>query len=225
VQTRSGRGAMLLIHGLWLRPGIWEAWLDELDAAGYDAVVLSWSEGDRSPDRGPAAAGGFDALIRTARRRARTQRTRPIVVGHGVGGAVAARRQPPRAAQPEPRPGRAVLRPVPPDHGQCRRQLSSRRFYAEYLAACPPRAILLPVLRRPVPAGGRAPRRGPLLLAAGGKDQLIRETSVAARHRRYQADAITDYQVFPYLDHTLTLGTPGRAVLFYCLDWLTAHEL
>jgi alpha-beta hydrolase superfamily lysophospholipase len=260
VQTHSGRGVMLLIHGLWLRPGIWAAWLDELDTAGYDAVILSWSEGDRSPDRGPAAAGGFDELVAAARQHARNQRTRPIVVGHGVGGAVAERLlaegDAAAAISLAPVPGgrlaipaaagllrgnRRLARlslsggPVLPSYAQFRRTMASvgdnpaaRRFYAEYVVARPPRDILLPVLRRRVPARGRAPRRGPLLLAAGGKDQLIRETSVAARHRRYrryQPDAITDYQVFPYLDHTLALGTPGRSVLFYCLDWLTAHEL
>jgi hypothetical protein len=72
------------------------------------------------------------------------------------------------------------------------------------------------------------PRRGPLLLAAGGKDELIREVSTARLHRTYrrrQPDAVTDYKVFPGLDHTLGLGTPSMTVLFYCLDWLTAQNM
>jgi hypothetical protein len=122
--------------------------------------------------------------------------------------------------------------PVVPSFAQFRRTMAivsdssaARRFYAEYVVVGRPRDVLLPVLRRRVPVRGRLSRRGPLLLAAGGKDQLIREMSIAARHRRYQPDAVTDYQVFPELDHTLGLGTQGRAVLFYCLDWLTAHDL
>ena len=251
---------MLLIHGLWLRPGIWAPWLGELDAAGYDAVVLPWSEGGQPLDSGPGAAAAFDEIVRTARRCARTQRTRPIVIGHGVGGAVAERvlaeGDATAAISLAPVPGgrlaipaaAGLLRghsrlallslssaPVVPSFPQFHRTIATvsdhsaaRRFYAEYVVASRPRAVLLPVVRRRVPASGRPPHRGPLLLAAGGKDQLVRETSVAARHRRYrrhQPDTITDYQVFPSLDHTLALGSQDQAVLFYCLDWLTAHDL
>jgi hypothetical protein len=63
---------------------------------------------------------------------------------------------------------------------------------------------------------------------AGGKDELIREMSIALlhrNHRRRQPGAITDYKVFPGMDHTLGLGTQGVVVLFYCLDWLTAQDM
>lgn len=260
MQTRNDRGVILLIHGLWLRPGIWEAWLGELDEAGYDAGVLSWSGSDQSPDSRPGAAAGFDELFLAARHRARTLRPRPIVIGHGVGGAVAerllaegeaaaavslapvpgGRAAIPAAAGLLRRDGRVAMlslrgRPAAPSFTQFRRTMATvgdtsaaERFFAEYVVVGRPRGVLLPVLRRRVPVRGRPPRRGPLLLAAGGKDRLIPETSIAARHRRYrrhQPDAITDYQVFPDLDHTLALGTQSRAVLFYCLDWLTAHDL
>jgi len=260
MQTRNNRGVVLLIHGLWLRPGIWDAWLDELDEAGYDATVLSWNESDQSPGSRPGAVAGFDGLFRTARQCARTLRPRPIVIGHGVGGAVAERLlaggDAAAAISLAPVPGgRAAIpaaaglllghsriallslsgSPVVPSFAQFRRTMAivsdpsaARRFYAEFVVAGRPRDVLLPVLRRRVPVRGRPSRRGPLLLAAGGKDQLIREMSIAARHRRYrrhQPDAVTDYQVFPELDHTLGLGTQGRALLFYCLDWLTAHDL
>jgi len=52
--------------------------------------------------------------------------------------------------------------------------------------------------------------------------------STALLHRTYrrrQPDAVTDYKVFPGLDHTLGLGTPSVTVLFYCLDWLTAQNM
>jgi hypothetical protein len=78
------------------------------------------------------------------------------------------------------------------------------------------------------PARSRQPGRGPLLLVAGGKDELIREMSTALLHRDYrrrQRDAVTDYKVFPDMNHTLGLGTSGVDVLFYCLDWLTAQNM
>jgi predicted RNA-binding protein len=67
-----------------------------------------------------------------------------------------------------------------------------------------------------------------LLLMVGGEDELIRETSIALLHRDYrrrQTDVITDYKVFPGMDHTMDLGTQGVVVLFYCLDWLTTQNM
>jgi hypothetical protein len=67
-----------------------------------------------------------------------------------------------------------------------------------------------------------------LLLVAGGKDRLIPEMSAALLHRNYrrrQPAAITDYKVFPDLDHTSASALPSVVVLFYCLDWLTAQNL
>lgn len=52
--------------------------------------------------------------------------------------------------------------------------------------------------------------------------------SIALLHRNYrrrQPYAITDYKVFPGMDHTLGLGTQDVLVLFYCLDWLTAQDM
>jgi hypothetical protein len=52
--------------------------------------------------------------------------------------------------------------------------------------------------------------------------------SIALLHRHYwrrQPGAITDYKVFPGMDHTRGLGTQGVVALFYCLDWLTAQSM
>jgi len=261
VETRSDRGVMLLIHGLWFRPDVWTPWLQELDEAGYDTVVLSWSSEDRpSDDRPPAVDPDFNALLRAARRHVETFRSRPIVIGHGAGGAVAE-----RLLNDGDAAAAISLAPVPvgcpaiptvagllrrrmrlallslhgsavvPTFPQFRRAIASmgssaeaRHFYEKYVAAGKPRHILLHALRHRAPTRSRQSRRGPLLLAIGGKDELIREMSIALLHRsyrRHQPDAITDYKVFPGLDHTLGLGTQGVAVLFHCLDWLTAQNM
>lgn len=261
METRSDRGVILLIHGLWFRPNVWTPWLDELDEAGYDAGVLSWSSGDRPSGNGVSAAEpDFGALLRAARKRVEDLQSRPIVIGHGAGGAVAERllndgdaaaaislapvpggypAVPTATHLVRRRPRFALLglygRAVVPTLPQFRRTIASgsndaaaQDLYAKYVAASKPRDVLLHAVRHRTPARSRQPGRGPLLLAAGGKDELIREMSIALLHmdyRRRQPDAVTDYKVFPGMDHTLGLGTQGEAVLFYCLDWLTAQNM
>lgn len=261
METRGDRGAMLLIHGLWFRPSVWTPWLQELNEAGYDSAVLSWSDADRPAGNGPARADpDFNLLLRAARRHAHAFRSPPIVIGHGVGGAVAERllgeANAGAAISLAPAPGGypaiptaahllgrrtrfALLSmrggPVAPTFPQFRQAMANvgpgadaQCLYQQHVAATAPRNVLLAALRQR--AGGRTerPHRGPLLLAAGGKDELVREISTALLHRNYrrrQPDAVTDYKVFPGLDHTLGLGTPSVTVLFYCLDWLTAQNM
>lgn len=261
METRNGRGVMLLIHGLWFHPDVWTPWLAELDEAGYDAVVLSWNGGDQRPADGPPAVEpGFDGLLSAARRHVEAFRSRPIVIGHGVGGVVAERLlsdgHAAAAISMAPVPGGYPAVPtaahllrhcarlallslcgsaVAPTFPQFRRTIAGARsdadaqdFYERYVVAGKPRAVLLHAMRHRTPARSRQPQRGPLLLLVGGKDELIREMSIALLHRdhrRRQPDAVTDYKVFPGMDHTLGLGTQGVVVLFYCLDWLTAQDM
>jgi pimeloyl-ACP methyl ester carboxylesterase len=261
VDTRSDRGVILLIHGLWFHSSVWTPWLGELDEAGYDAVVLSWSSEDPSSDNGlPAAEPDFNGLLRAARKRVETFPSRPIVIGHGVGGVVAERLlndgEAAAAISLAPVPGGYSAVPtaahllrsgtrlallslhgsaVVPTLPQFQRAIATasskadaQDFYAKYVAASKPRDVLLHAVRQRAPAKSRRPQRGPLLLVAGGKDELIREMSIALLHRSYrrrQPDAITDYKVFPDMDHTLGLGTQGVVVLYYCLDWLTAQDM
>lgn len=261
MDTRSDRGVILLIHDLWFRSSVWTPWLEELDEAGYDAVVLSWGgEDPASGTRPPAVEPGFAALLRAARRHAETFEPRPIVIGHGVGGVVAERLlndgDAAAAISLAPVPGgyasitaaahllsrrtRLALLSlrrgaVAPTYPQFQRTIANatsdadpRVFYERYIRAGEPRDIVLHAARHRVPGGSRRPPRGPLLLAVGGKDELIRESGIALLHRTYrkrQPDAITDYKVFVGMDHTLGLGTQDMVVLFYCLDWLTAHNM
>lgn len=260
VETPGDRGVMLLIHGLWFRPSVWTPWLRELDEAGYDAVVLSWSDEDQPSGNTPAVGSDFNALLRAARGHIDALRPLPIVIGHGVGGAVAERLlndgdaaaaislapvpggypAMPAAARLLSRRTRLALltvhgRAVVPTFPQFRRTIANvssnadaQHFYERHVTAATPRNVLLHPLRDRASARSGRPGRGPLLLAAGGKDELIPEMSTALLHRNYrrrQPDAITDYKVFPGLDHTLGLGTQGVVVLFYCLDWLTAQNM
>ena len=204
---------MLLIHGLWLRPSMWTPWLAELDEAGYDAVVLSWSDGDLPSGNGRPAMvkSGFNALLQAARRHVEAFPSRPIVIGHGVGGAVAE-----RLLNDGDAAAAISLAPVP--RGYPTVPVAARLLRREAPLA----------MRHRAPSRSRQSQRGPLLLVAAGKDELVREMSVALLHRDYrrrQRDAVTDYKVFPDMDHTLGLGTAGVDVLFHCLDWLTAQNM
>jgi pimeloyl-ACP methyl ester carboxylesterase len=261
VESRGDRGVMLLIHGLWFRPSVWAPWLQELDEAGYDAAVLSWADEDQPSGRGsPGSSPDFDALLRIARRHIATLGSRPIVIGHGVGGSVSERllldgdaaaaislAPVPRGYPAIPAAARLLRRrtslallsmrgsAVVPTFPAFRRTIANvsgdadaRHHYEKHVTTATPRNVLLHAMRDRAPATRKRPSRGPLLLAAGGKDELIGEMSTALRHRSYrrrQPDAITDYKIFPGLDHTLGLGTEGMAVLFYCLDWLTAQNM
>jgi alpha-beta hydrolase superfamily lysophospholipase len=213
VEPRGDRGVMLLIHGRWLPPSVWTPWLAELDEAGYDAVVLSWSDGDLPSGNGrpPVVKPGFNALLQAARRHVEAFPSRPIVIGHGVGGAVAE-----RLLNDGDAAAAISLAPVPGGYPAIPAAVRLVRREAPL------------AMRHRAPARSRQPRRGPLLLVAGGKDELIREMSIALLHRdyrRHQRDAVTDYKVFPDMDHTLGLGTSDVDVLFYCLDWLTAQNM
>lgn len=261
METRGDRGVVLLIHGLWFRTSLWTPWLPELNEAGYDCAALSWNDPDRPPGRrSPAAAPDFNRLLQAARRHVHAFRSPPIVIGHGVGGAVAERLLAESSAGAAislaPTPGgypaiptaahllgrrtRVALLglrggPVAPTFPQFRQAIANvsteaeaQHLYQRHVAASTPRSVLLQASRRRSAPGRGSPRRGPLLLAAGGKDELVREMSTALLHRNYrcrQPDAVTDYKVFPGLDHTLGLGTDSVTVLFYCLDWLTAQNM
>jgi hypothetical protein len=70
--------------------------------------------------------------------------------------------------------------------------------------------------------------RGPLLLACGGKDRVVLEADASDIHRRNRRlfpDSVTDLEVFPDRDHALTVDNQWLAIAFYCLDWMTAHDL
>ena len=123
---------------------------------------------------------------------------------------------------------------VAPTFPQFRRTIASvssaadaQDLYERYVVASEPRAVLLHAVRHRTPVRNGQPQRGSLLLVAGGKDELIRGSSIALLHREYrrrQPDAITDYKVFPGMDHTGS-GDPGCgcALLLPGLAYGTKH--
>jgi len=245
VETGGDRGVVVLIHGLWFRASVWSPWLPELDEAGYDAVVVSWRDSEqlraarghaRAQPRPPIVIGHGTGALVAERLLIGGDAAAAISLAPVPGGypAIAAASRLTRRGT-----GLALLGvrggTVVPTFRQFRRMMANagsdadaRDRYERHIAAAAPRNVLLHAARRRLPACDGPPRRGPLLLAAGGRDELIGEMSTAARYRgyrRHQPAAVTDYKVFPGLDHTLGLGNQDMSVLYYCLDWLTAQNM
>ncbi|WP_062200686.1 alpha/beta hydrolase [Demequina salsinemoris] len=92
----SGRPTAVLIHGLWLLAGSWDAWQARLEDAGYAVVVARWT---REPEdvadarRRPEAFTGVGVQEVTDRvaQIARSLNRKPLVIGHSFGGLLAQR--------------------------------------------------------------------------------------------------------------------------------------
>jgi|tagenome__1003787_1003787.scaffolds.fasta_scaffold20888872_1 hypothetical protein len=57
---------------------------------------------------------------------------------------------------------------------------------------------------------------------------MTAERTVAAferRNRRQLPGAVSDHHVFPDRGHSMTIDAGWRDVAYYCLDWLTSHDL
>jgi pimeloyl-ACP methyl ester carboxylesterase len=81
---------VVLIHGMWMTPRSWDAWIDHYSSRGYPAIAPGWP-GVKDPEetrRDPSALKGlgltrivdhYDKIIRELDRP-------PIIVGHSFGG-------------------------------------------------------------------------------------------------------------------------------------------
>src|SRR3954449_10579780 len=84
---------IVLIHGMWMTPRSWDAWIEHYRDRGYTAIAPGWP-GVKEPEetrRDPAALKGlrltqivdsYDSAIRELDRP-------PIIIGHSFGGLTA----------------------------------------------------------------------------------------------------------------------------------------
>ena len=84
------RPTVILIHGMWMTPRSWDAWVDHYSDRGYRAIAPGWP-GVKDPEetrRDPSALKGlgvnaivdhYDVIIRQLDRP-------PIIIGHSFGG-------------------------------------------------------------------------------------------------------------------------------------------
>lgn len=84
------RGTIVLIHGLWMSPHSWQAWIDRYTALGYDVHAPAWPgvaaldepfDSDKAPgDIGVTqVADHLEAFVRA-------MPEPPILIGHSFGG-------------------------------------------------------------------------------------------------------------------------------------------
>ena len=140
-------------------------------------------------------------------------------------------------------PGLAALvawrGPGPPPHERFVRSFAGAlpaadalRVHDTWVVAARPTDVVRWLVRQRRPGRDHSHRqgapRGPLLLACGGKDRVVLEADASDIYRRYRRlfpDSVTDLEVFPDRDHALTVDSQWLAIAFYCLDWMTAHDL
>jgi pimeloyl-ACP methyl ester carboxylesterase len=90
----SGRPPIVFIHGLWLLPSSWQAWMDHFEQAGYAPLAPSWPgdpetvEAARANPQALAGRGVAEVTDHFAEVIGALGR-KPVFVGHSFGGLIA----------------------------------------------------------------------------------------------------------------------------------------
>jgi pimeloyl-ACP methyl ester carboxylesterase len=89
----SGKGTIVLIHGLWLTPRSWEGWIDRYQKAGYNVIAPSWPglEGEVEAirkDPSPLKRLKLKTVVDHYERIIRKLPAPPIIMGHSFGGLI-----------------------------------------------------------------------------------------------------------------------------------------
>src|SRR5688572_3957928 len=82
---------ILLIHGLWLTPRSWDAWVARYEARGFRVLAPAWPGMDAevealNRDPSPIAALDAEQVVEHYDRILRAMDRQPIVMGHSFGG-------------------------------------------------------------------------------------------------------------------------------------------
>jgi alpha-beta hydrolase superfamily lysophospholipase len=91
MRITDGQDPRHVLHGMWLHSTSWQAWADRFEAAGYDPVMPEWpgvadtvAATRESPDA--QAGNGLDEIGEHLAQFAATLDSKPILIGHSVGG-------------------------------------------------------------------------------------------------------------------------------------------
>ena len=207
---------IVLIHGLWLSPDSWQAWIDRYRAAGHIVHAPDWPQ---DPGIGLAeAVDHFDAFVRSLP-------DPPILIGHSMGGlitqllldrglgraGVAIQPSKPRGVRRVPMSMLRSIWPVLRDPRNRRREVpispahfhyvfantisraDSDRWHARLAIPAPGRVIFDVAVAdlRPKSKAANAvdfarSDRAPLLLIAGDRDNLMPMSVVFENFARYR---------------------------------------
>lgn len=89
----NDKGAIVLIHGLWMTPLSWEHWIDRYTAKGYRVIARSWpgmEGGIEELRRDPSviATLGIGEVVDHYEAIIRELDSPPIIMGHSFGGLI-----------------------------------------------------------------------------------------------------------------------------------------
>jgi non-heme chloroperoxidase len=250
----EGKAPIVLIHGLWLAPQSWRGWIDRYQAAGHVVHAPGWPDGPdvgiagavdhfdgfvRSLPASPIvmghSIGGLITQILLDRGLGRAgvaiQPAKPRGVLRMTGSMV-------RSAWPvvrDPR-NRQRLVPISARHfhyvfANTISRADSDRWHARLAVPAPGRPIfemsladLMPKSRAPNVVDFAKPQRAPLLLVAGGRDNVMPGSVVYENFNRYRrSPAPTDFKVFRGRPHLMTVLDGWDDVADYALAWTTTH--
>lgn len=90
--AEGGERTVMLIHGMWSRPPVWENFRAFFDARGYDVVTPTLRHHDIEPGAVPDPALATTSVVDYAadlEAEIRALGTRPFLIGHSMGGLLA----------------------------------------------------------------------------------------------------------------------------------------
>lgn len=242
---------ILLIHGAWLTPAIWQPWRARYEAAGHTTLAPAWPLLDE-----PKQLGGL-TLRRIVEHYAAIIAglpKPPVIIGHSYGGlvtqmllerglgaaGVSLDPGPAAGIKPGPKAFRAALPVFLAWAGWSRAlRMSYASFARDFANALPEAQRRAAYDRHIVQAPGRIyyqsvlgigsgidwkKDRPPLLLVSGDQDRTVEPGMVRQAVQRYAASpAVTDFVSFPGRGHFLIAEPGWEAVADHVLGWAMAH--
>lgn len=251
------RTPVVLVHGAWFHRSSWEDWAERFTSHGFAVHVPGWpgeavSAAEERRNPGPYRNVGFQALIEHYEVFVRSLDSRPVLIGHSLGGllvqhllsvglgraavAIAPWRVPDTPAEWEafahsPRSSfqSSVANTIGADE-------AGHLFERHFVPA--PRRLLsdLGFGRDGENSGPFKPARivvdttdasrGPLLLISGQEDRMVPDTVTRATYKAYgDTVAVTDLKQFADRGHSLVIDNGWQTIADYVLTWLTANGI
>jgi pimeloyl-ACP methyl ester carboxylesterase len=246
------RHPVVFIHGLWLHASSWDRWVELFGDRGYAAVAPGWPGDEPTAEAtnssGQSASDNASVVTEHYAQIAAAYPTRPVLIGHGLGGLLALTLAPQTHAAGviaiEALLVGAIVLTQESGAGPSRRALSrdefrviygsaltrkeSDRLHERWAIPAPHWALSDPVTPAPLMPGpgehATNSSRCPVLLVASGQSERQRATGQGSGERRALV-AGGDLVVFPDRGPSLTIDAGWRLVAESCLSWMDAYEL
>lgn len=247
------RHPVVFIHGLWLHASSWDRWVTLFGDRGYAALAPGWPGDEQTVEAtrnssGQSACAGASELTEHYAQIAAELPSRPVLIGHGLGGLLALALAP----QTHPAgviaietllvsamvltreqgsgPGRVALSrdEFHEVYGRALSREESDRLHERWAIPAPHWALSDPVTPAQLTPGSDEhatnSSRSPVLLVASGQGEHQR----AARNNSGERRLVVvggDFVVFPDRGPSLNVDSGWRLVAESCLSWMDAYEL